>query len=402
MHAIPPAATGNPAHQRAAVAAASRGGGRDARGANGRPTAAGEGRDARGANGQPFTTNEPSPAAATRGKGGRGRPNPPWFTPPRSSRNEGGGGAAVVHPPTKLPATRGGGSAPVLSRGRRGAPPRGGAQGQPINKSTLAGLEPAARTQHQWSSSPRGGRAGGGVGRASLGPGTAESVPPSAQGSNLGHSEPIRRPYRRGRGVGGDRCGPGDGGERPPESPSATWVARSRSAAPRRGKGEREEEGEGDNKLLTTAPKDYATEGGMAGAPVPSFAPLRPPPKHARTHHAHTRHTQTTRGATAAAGGDLKGALEGGRGGRGWERPNSGRGQSGERPPRQSISFPGVDPPPQSGIGGAAKPGRTRAEGKGGRGRGERPAKERPATGCQAPLGCAPRQTAGGQAQPGG
>ena len=297
----------------------------------------------------------------------------------------------MVHPPSKLPqrgwgrgcrgsppheASRneGGGSAPVLSRGRRGAPPRGGAQGQPINKSTLAGLEPAARTQHQWSSSPRGGRAGGGVGRASLGPGTAESVPPSAQGSNLGHSEPIRRPYRRGRGVGGDRCGPGDGGERPPESPSATWVARSRSAAPRRGKGEREEEGEGDNKLLTTAPKDYATEGGMAGAPVPSFAPLRPPPKHARTHHAHTRHTQTTRGATAAAGGDLKGALEGGRGGRGWERPNSGRGQSGERPPRQSISFPGVDPPPQSGIGGGRKTredqsGREGRQGKGGKAR---------------------------------
>ena len=235
------------------------------------------------------------------------------------------------------------------------------------------------------------------------GPLSGQGLPPSAQGSNLGHSEPIRRPYRRGRGVGGDRCGPGDGGERPPESPSATWVARSRSAAPRRGKGEREEEGEGDNKLLTTAPKDYATEGGMAGAPVPSFAPLRPPPKHARTHHAHTRHTQTTRGATAAAGGDLNGGP--GRGARGEGlgatqlRPRAKRRAS----PQAEHIFPwSRSAAPEWDRGGGAKPGRTRAEGKGGRGRGERPAKERPATGCQAPLGCAPRQTAGGQAQPGG
>ena len=123
MHAIPPAATGNPAHQRTAVAAASRGGGRDARGANGRPTAAGEGRDARGANGQPFTTNEPSPAAATRGKGGRGRPNPPWFTPPSELPQRGWGRGCRGSPPAKLPATRGGQRSRAKQR-ETGRPPK--------------------------------------------------------------------------------------------------------------------------------------------------------------------------------------------------------------------------------------------------------------------------------------
>ena len=128
MHAIPPAATGDPAHQRAAVAAASPERGR------GRRRWARRSRRHRAAHHRRF---EPSPAAATRG-GGEGvrRPmNPPWFTCPQAGR----GGAAMVHPLTKRPATRGGAALPSKAEGAGCPPPtREGSWGCPTSSLPLS------------------------------------------------------------------------------------------------------------------------------------------------------------------------------------------------------------------------------------------------------------------------
>ena len=82
----------------------------------------------------PFRT-EPSRGDEGGGEGVRRPMNPPWFTCPQAGR----GGAAMVHPLTKRPATRGGAALPSKAEGAGCPPPtREGSWGCPTSSLPLS------------------------------------------------------------------------------------------------------------------------------------------------------------------------------------------------------------------------------------------------------------------------